>query len=394
MNWLMNGFTDASTWQIVIFTLIVTHVTMISVTVFLHRHQAHRALDLHPIPSHFFRCWLWLTTGQVTKEWVSVHRKHHAKCETEEDPHSPQTRGIRKVLFEGAELYRTESKNLETLNKYGTNTPNDWIEKNVYTRYSMMGVVLMLGIDVALFGVIGITVWAIQMAWTPIMAAGVINGIGHFWGYRNFETTDAATNISPWGILIAGEELHNNHHTYPTSAKLSVKSYEFDIGWMYIRILSALGLATVRKIPPQIELGSYNPEVSTATLRTLVDNRFAVMAIYGRAIRKTCALEMSRLGITSEERTLLSLARKWLYRNPERIPVAIKTQLEKLENPTVTKLAAMRDRLQMLWLERQANNQELVERFNAWCREAQTSNIEALQMIARQIQSMQPSLQK
>lgn len=393
MSWLMNGFTDASTWQIVIFTIVVTHVTMISVTVFLHRHQAHRALELHPIPSHFFRFWLWLTTGQVTKEWASVHRKHHAKCETEEDPHSPQTRGIRKVLLQGAELYRAETKNLETLNKYGANTPNDWIEKNLYTKYSWFGVVLMLGIDVALFGVIGFTVWAIQMAWTPIMAAGVINGIGHYWGYRNFETTDAATNISPWGILIAGEELHNNHHTYPTSAKLSVKSYEFDIGWMYIRILSALGLATVRKIPPQIELGSYNPEVSTATLRTLIENRFAVMAIYGREIRNACSMEMSKLGITSEERTLLSLAKKWLYRNPERIPIEIKTQLEKLENPTVVKLAAMRDRLQMLWLERKASNQELVERFNAWCLEAQASNIEALQLIARKLQSMQ-SLQK
>lgn len=393
MYWLTSGFTDASWWQIVIFTLVVTHITMISVTVFLHRHQAHRALELHAIPSHFFRFWLWLTTGQVTKEWVSIHRKHHAKCETDDDPHSPQTRGIRTVLLEGSELYRAEAKNLETLQKYGRNTPDDWIEQNLYTRYSMFGVVLMFGIDVVLFGVIGITVWAIQMVWTPIMAAGVINGIGHFWGYRNFETTDAATNISPWGILIAGEELHNNHHTYPTSAKLSVKPYEFDIGWMYIRILSFLALAKVRKIPPQIKLGDYQSEMNVARLRTLVDNRFAVMAIYGREIRRACALEMSKLGISSEERTLLSLAKRWLHQNPERIPVEIKTQLEGLENPTVTKLTIMRDRLQMLWLERQANNQELVERFNTWCREAQSSNIEALQVIARQLQSMQ-SLQK
>jgi stearoyl-CoA desaturase (delta-9 desaturase) len=393
MDWLTSGFTNASWWQIVIYTLVVTHITMISVTVFLHRHQAHRALELHSIPSHFFRFWLWLTTGQVTKEWVATHRKHHAKCETEEDPHSPQTRGIRKVLLEGAELYRAETTNLETMNKYGANTPNDWIEKNLYTRYSMFGVVLMLFIDVTLFGVIGITVWAIQMVWTPIMAAGIINGIGHYWGYRNFETADAATNILPWGILIAGEELHNNHHTYPTSAKLSVKPYEFDIGWMYIRILSFLGLASVRKVPPKMKLGNYKPAVDLVALSTLVTHRFEVMAIYGREIRKACALELSKMGLTSQERTLLSLARKWLHQSPERIPLEVKTQLEMLENPTVRRLANMRDRLQTLWLERKASNHELADRFQAWCSDAQASNIEALQVIARQIQSLQ-SLQK
>ena len=390
MNWLINGLMYATWWQIVIFTLMVTHITMASVTIFLHRHQAHKALELHAVPSHFFRFWLWLTTGFVTKEFVAIHRKHHAKCESVEDPHSPQTLGICTVLFRGAELYRAEAKNLETLQKYGTNTPDDWIENHLYIPYSMLGVSLMLMIDVALFGVIGITVWAIQMVWTPIMAAGVINGIGHYWGYRNFEVSDAATNILPWGILIAGEELHNNHHTYSTSAKLSVKPYEFDIGWMYIQILSFFGLAKVRKIPPQIKMGNYNPMVDVSTLSTLISNRFAVMAIYGREIRIACREEMSKIGITSEERTLLLLAKKWLHRNPDRVPAVIKTQLAQLRNPTVMKLTEMRDRLQALWIERHASKQELVERFQSWCAEARASNIMALEVITHQLQSMQP----
>jgi stearoyl-CoA desaturase (delta-9 desaturase) len=225
------------------------------VTIFLHRHQAHRAVDLHPIPSHFFRFWLWLTTGQVTKEWAAIHRKHHAKCEREGDPHSPVVFGIKKVFWEGAELYRAESKNQDTMARYGHGTPDDWIERHLYTRHSWKGVALMLILNLTLFGAAGLTVWAVQMLWIPVTAAGIINGIGHYWGYRNFEAVDASTNISPWGILIGGEELHNNHHTYPTSAKLSVKPYEFDIGWLYIRVLETVGLAKARKTAPQIVFG-------------------------------------------------------------------------------------------------------------------------------------------
>lgn len=250
VDWLANGVLQAAWWQILAFTLVATHITIASVTIFLHRSQAHRSLDLHPIASHVFRFWLWLTTGMVTKEWVAIHRKHHAKCETEEDPHSPVAHGIKTVLLTGSELYRAEAKNQETLAKYGHNTPDDWMERNVYSRFSWQGVGLMLIINLALFGAIGATVWAVQMLWIPITAAGIINGLGHWWGYRNFEAADASTNISPWGILIGGEELHNNHHTYPTSAKLSVKKYEFDIGWVYIRGLEMLGLAKVRKTPP------------------------------------------------------------------------------------------------------------------------------------------------
>lgn len=252
MQWLANGYLDWAWWQIVIFTLVMTHITIASVTIFLHRCQAHRALDLHPLPSHFFRFWLWLTTGMVTKEWASVHRKHHAKCESVDDPHSPQILGIDTVLLRGAELYKIEAAKQETLDKFGHGTPDDWMERNIYSKFSWQGVGLMLIIDVFLFGGIGATVWAVQMLWIPITAAGVINGIGHFWGYRNYDCEDASTNIVPWGILIGGEELHNNHHTYATSAKLSNKWYEFDIGWMYICALSSLGLAKVKKVPPSL----------------------------------------------------------------------------------------------------------------------------------------------
>ena len=247
---LSNGLIGASGWEVFWYTMLFTHLTIAGVTIYLHRCQAHRALELHALPSHFFRFWLWLTTGMITREWAAVHRKHHAKCETEEDPHSPVTRGIKKVLLEGSELYRTESKNMETVEKYGHGAPNDWIERNLYTKHSALGVALMLIIDVLLFGAIGVTVWAVQMLWIPITAAGIINGIGHYWGYRNYDCADAATNIIPFGILIGGEELHNNHHTFGTSAKLSSKWYEFDIGWMYIRILEIMGLAKVKKIAP------------------------------------------------------------------------------------------------------------------------------------------------
>ena len=251
IDWLAHGLWSSAGWPTVLLVaLLLTHLTIASVTIFLHRAQAHRALELHALPAHFFRFWLWLTTGMVTKEWVAIHRKHHAKCETADDPHSPVAKGIRTVLLRGSELYRAEAKNLETLDKYGHHTPDDWIERHLYTGHSVLGVVLMAVIDLALFGALGLTVWPLQLLWIPIMAAGIINGIGHFWGYRNFESPDASTNVSPWGLIIGGEELHNNHHTYPTSAKFSVKPFEFDLAWGYIRALQALGLAKVRKTAP------------------------------------------------------------------------------------------------------------------------------------------------
>ena len=295
IDWLANGLWNLSWWQVVLYTLVTTHITIASVTIFLHRAQAHRAMDLHTIPSHFFRFWLWLSTGMVTKEWVAIHRKHHAKCETPDDPHSPQTRGIDTVFWKGAELYRVETKNQETIAKFGHGTPDDWIERNLYTRFSWQGVGLMLIINVALFGFAGLAVWAVQMAWIPITAAGIINGIGHYWGYRNFEAPDASTNISPWGLIIGGEELHNNHHTYPTSAKFSVKKYEFDMGWLYISLMSKIGWATVKKVPPKLQLGAIKPVADEKTLEALIANRYEVMAGYAREMRRVCKAEIAEL---------------------------------------------------------------------------------------------------
>jgi stearoyl-CoA desaturase (delta-9 desaturase) len=322
VDWLSKGWLNLSWWQLVLVTLAMTHITIVSVTVFLHRHQAHRALDLHPLPSHFFRFWLWLTTGQVTREWAAIHRKHHARCEQAEDPHSPHVFGIRKVLFEGAELYRTESKNQETLARFGHGTPDDWIERHLYTRFSWQGVGLMLIIDLALFGVAGLTVWAVQMAWIPVTAAGIINGAAHYWGYRNFEAPDASTNISPWGILIGGEELHNNHHTYPTSAKLSVKPYEFDIGWMYIRLMQSVGLASIKKRPPKLAFGDIRPVADEKTLEAVIANRYEVMAGYARRMRAVVRQEMDTLKARQVDAEVVVAARRWLHRDTDKVPVS------------------------------------------------------------------------
>jgi stearoyl-CoA desaturase (delta-9 desaturase) len=285
LSLLAHGLVPLPWWGYVVVALVFTHITIAAVTIYLHRSQAHRGLDLHPTVSHFFRFWLWLTTGMVTKEWVAIHRKHHAKVETADDPHSPQTRGINKVFWEGAELYRDEAKVHETLDKYGLGTPDDWIERNVYTRHSWEGVGLMLVVNLALFGPLGATIWAVQMAWIPITAAGIINGIGHYWGYRNFSCEDASRNIVPWGILIGGEELHNNHHAYGTSAKLSSRWYEFDLGWAYIRTLEFFGLATVRKVAPRLKFDRVKLNADLETLQAIITHRYAVLTSYASSLK-------------------------------------------------------------------------------------------------------------
>ena len=381
LDWLAHGLWRLNWWQLVLFTLAVTHVTMVSVTVFLHRHQAHRALDLHPFPSHFFRLWLWLTTGQVTKEWAAVHRKHHAKCEQAEDPHSPHVHGIRTVLFRGAELYRAESRNKETLSRFGHGTPNDWLERNLYTRFSGEGVGVMMVIDLALFGAAGLTVWAVQMAWTPIMAAGIINGAAHFWGYRNFEVPDASTNISPWGILIAGEELHNNHHTYPTSAKLSVKPYEFDIGWMYIRLLQMAGLARPKKIPPKLALGDVRPVADENALEALISNRYEIMAGYAKEMRRAFNDEIKAMKMRSTDAAVIQAARHWLHRDADKVPASAVAQLAlaRSVSPVLDKMVVMREELRQLWLSRSHSREQLAADLQAWCHRAEVSGIAVLQ---------------
>jgi stearoyl-CoA desaturase (delta-9 desaturase) len=377
IDWMGHGLFNLAWWQVLLITLGMTHITIASVTIYLHRHSAHRALDLHPIASHFFRFWLWMTTGQVTKQWTAIHRKHHAKCEREGDPHSPVIYGIETVFWKGAELYRKEAKNEETLARYGHNTPDDWIERHVYTGHSAWGVSLMLVIDVALFGFLGLTVWAVQMAWIPITAAGIINGIGHWWGYRNFEAQDASTNISPWGIIIGGEELHNNHHTYPTSAKLSVKPYEFDIGWMYIRILQAVGLAHVKKTPPRLAYGDIQPVADEKTLEALIANRYEVMANYARNLRVQWAQEAAKLKLDAP---VLQAANRWLHRDAEKVPSEVLAKLESAlaASPAIDKMVQMREELRQIWLNTSHSREQLAADLQAWCRRAEESGIAAL----------------
>ena len=391
LQWASNGLLDASWWQVVLATLALTHITIVSVTIFLHRAQAHRALDLHAIPSHFFRFWLWLTTSTVTKQWVAVHRKHHAKCETAEDPHSPVAHGIKKVLLEGRELYAVEAANLDTQKKYGHNTPDDWLERNLYTPRNNWGPIAMLLIDIALFGAIGITVWAVQMLWIPVFAAGIVNGLGHFWGYRNFEAPDASTNISPWGIIIGGEELHNNHHTYPTSAKLSVKPFEFDIGWGYIRALELMGLAKVRKVAPRLKLGEIKPQADAKTLEAIVANRYELMAGYAREVRLACGTELDRLKANGQESAAAKLksVRKWMDRDESLVPSNLRAQLEqaRLASPQLDKLIQMREELRALWTRTNVSAEQLVADLQSWCQRAEASGIAALQEFSRKLRA-------
>lgn len=376
LHWLANGYLDWSWWKIVLFTLIATHITIAAVTIFLHRCQAHRALDLHPIASHFFRFWLWLTTGMVTKEWASIHRKHHAKCETVDDPHSPQVLGIATVLSRGAELYKQEAANQETLEKFGHGTPNDWLERNVYSKFSWQGVAIMLIIDVFLFGGIGLTVWAVQMLWIPITAAGVINGIGHYWGYRNFDCEDASTNIIPWGILIGGEELHNNHHTFATSAKLSNKWYEFDIGWLYIQLMSSVGLATVKKIPPKAVLSDLRP-ADQNTLEAIIANRYEIMARYSKTLRQFFSNEVQHMQVLAAH---LSDARTWLAKDESRLTQEEQAKLEELmaSNVQLRKMIEMRRDLQAIWGRSSATKEQLLAQLHAWCQHAEDSGLTSL----------------
>lgn len=381
---MYTGVLDLPWWGYVVYALVLTHITIAAVTIYLHRHSAHRALDLHPVPAHFFRFWLWLTTGMITKHWTAIHRKHHAKCETVDDPHSPQIFGIRKVLMEGAELYRKEGRNKETLERYGYGTPEDWLERNVYCR-DRIGISAMLIINVILLGPIGITIFAVQMLWIPFLAAGVINGIGHFWGYRTFQPEDASTNIVPWGILIGGEELHNNHHAYATSAKLSNQWYEFDIGWLYIRILEILGLAKVKKIAPKLVLDRSKTTCDLATLQAVVTHRYEVIAKYAATLRKTCAGELQLLkGSAGVD---MGSLKRWLRLDRESLPAAELAQRDAAirSSNTLTTVYHMRDELAQLWQRSTASKEQLVKQLEDWCHRAEASGIVALEQFSRRL---------
>ncbi len=378
---MVDGLLNLSLWGYIAAALLLTHITIVSVTVFLHRHQAHRALDLHPAVSHFFRFWLWLTSGMVTREWVAVHRKHHAKCEQPEDPHSPKIFGIRKVFWEGAELYRIEAANKETLEKYSRGTPDDWLERNLYGRYSGKGPVAMLIIDLALFGVAGLSIWAVQMLWIPLFAAGVINGIGHWWGYRSYECTDAATNIVPWGILIGGEELHNNHHAFPASARLSSKWWEFDAGWFYIRSLELMGLAHVKKVAPMPVVVQGKEEVDLDTVQAIILNRMHVMARYGKdvlqAVLKQEFATVDNAGDLRQTRRLLLREATLLDENARSTLHNVLKRSDALDTAYQFRL-----RLQNIWNRSAASHEHLLHALQEWCAQAEVSGIKALREFA------------
>ena len=388
MTFLNSGLLDLPWWGVVALTLIFTHITIIAVTVFLHRSQAHRALDLHPMVNHFFRFWLWLTTGMVTKEWVAIHRKHHAKCETIDDPHSPQIKGIGKVFWQGSELYRAEAAQQETLERYGHGTPNDWLERHVYSRHSWAGLMLMLALDVLMFGAIGITVFAVQMLWIPVLAAGVINGIGHYWGYRNYEPQDASRNIVPWGILIGGEELHNNHHAFSSSAKLSSKWWEFDIGWVYIQILKSCRLARIKKVAPVPRKIPGKQAIDLDTLRAVVLNRFYIMAEFARTvIIPVLRMELRRMD--KSYRQFLKRHRKLLLREETQMSEYERHYLQDLlkASQSLRIVHEYRQQLQALWGRTTASHEKLLAALQDWCTQAEASGIQALQEFARSLRS-------
>jgi len=380
---LFSGVLDLPWWGLVVVTLVLTHVSIAAVTIYLHRHQAHRALDLHPLASHFFRLWLWMTTGMVTKEWAAVHRKHHAKCETADDPHSPQILGINRVLWGGVFLYVKEAHNERTLERYGHGTPDDWLERNVYGSPAKLGVIVMGLIDVTLFGVVpGLLMLAVQIAWIPFWAAGVINGIGHYWGYRNWSTFDASTNIFPLGILIGGEELHNNHHAFGSSAKLSNRWYEFDIGWMYIRILDVLGLAEVKKVAPRPRFTQPKPVADFDTLQAVITYRYDVLAKYAKSLKKTYAEELRVLRrFAPQDAQLLKGLRRWLNRDERQLGDAERARLAEAlaKSEKLSTVYGMRQELAALWQRSNASREQLLKQLQDWCGRAEASGIRQLE---------------
>jgi stearoyl-CoA desaturase (Delta-9 desaturase) len=387
---IFSGLLDLPWWGYVLSALALTHITIAAVTIYLHRHQAHRALELHPVVSHFFRFWLWLTTGMVTKEWAAIHRKHHAKCETAEDPHSPKVYGINRVLWVGVGLYVKESFNKETLERYGHGTPDDWIERHLYSRSAIYGVSFLLALNMLVFGVLpGALIWLTQIAWIPFWAAGVINGVGHFFGYRSYDVFDASTNIVPWGILIGGEELHNNHHAFASSARLSSKWYEFDIGWMYIRILESLGLATVKKLAPRPRFAAPKAIADLDTLHAVIANRYDVLSRYAKSLKRMYSEEVERLKHWSpRDAEALRSTRRALLRGQELAGAEGARLSEALKNSRALATAiAMRNELVALWERSSASKEQLLRQLQDWCHRAESSGIAPLVDFSHRLRS-------
>jgi len=396
LDFMTGGFLQLSTWQLVLTFLVMVQVTIAGVTLYLHRSQAHRGVDMHPLLSHFFRLWLWMSTGMLTKDWVAVHRKHHAKCETEDDPHSPMVEGINKVLFDGVSLYKQETQNQETLDQYGRGTPDDWIENNIYSHYKRAGIIMMLLINLALFGVLGLTVWALQMIWIPFWAAGVINGVAHFWGYRTFHTPDTATNLTPFAFWIGGEELHNNHHAFPSSAKFSIKPWEFDIGWMYLRILSALGLAKVKKVAPIPFINASDKHIDLDTLKAVFANRLHVMASYARKVTKP-VLKEHKLSASEACSCTYRKLKSLLVRDQRMMDDCARDELNAVldSSDQLNTVYQFRLQLQQVWERTATSHEHLVQALKDWCAQAEATGIQVLEEFAQHLReySLRPATQ-
>jgi stearoyl-CoA desaturase (delta-9 desaturase) len=392
VNNIIFGVLNLSFWGHVLALFILTQVTIAAVSIYLHRHQTHKALSLHPIISHFFRFWLWLTTGMVTKEWVSIHRKHHASSDVDGDPHSPLVFGIKKVFWEGAELYREASKDEDMIAKYSHGTPNDWIERYVYTPRASYGIALMFFIDLLLFGVAGITIWALQMIWIPLFAAGVINGIGHYWGYRNYECRDAARNINPLGLFLAGEELHNNHHAFASSAKFSSKWWEFDMGWTWIRILSFFGLARVHKLAPKLAINQEKTAVDLDTVKAVIANRLHVMSSYYKLVIRPILKHEKIEAKATEHKKLFQGAKRLLRRENTLLTHQAKTRLDDLlsAREKLKLVYSYKQSLQSVWLKTASTQKDLIEALQHWCHQAEQSGLAALTQFAQQIKGYVP----
>lgn len=390
-TWLAHGFFALPWWGYALITLGLTHITILTVTIFLHRCQAHRALELHASISHFFRFWLWLTTGMITHEWVAIHRKHHAFSDKPGDPHSPHVYGIAKVLGEGVELYQAAALDMAAIEKYGKGTPNDWLEQNLYTPHHLWGIWLMLGIDISLFGVIGISVWALQMLWIPLFAAGVVNGLGHWFGYRNFESADQSRNLLPWGIFIGGEELHNNHHTFTTSAKLSVKWYELDYGWLWIKILSCCQLAQIKKaIPIMHTAAQANAVPDLGTLEAVISNRYALAVKYAQSLKLECRHEIERLKSSLQNSPSWGKLKTLLTKDKELLTTAEASTIKQVcqLSPLLQNIFSMRAELSELWARSNLSQEQLVQALQAWCQRAETSGIENLKAFSWRLRSI------
>ncbi len=394
LDFMAGGMWQLSIWQLIVTFLVMVQVTIAAVTLYLHRSQAHRGVDLHPLLSHFFRLWLWMSTGMLTREWVAVHRKHHAKCETEEDPHSPMVEGINKVLFDGVSLYKKETENQETLDKYGRGTPDDWIETNIYSRYKRAGIVLMLLVNLAMFGVVGLSIWALQLIWIPFWAAGVINGAGHFWGYRTFHTLDTATNLTPFAFWIGGEELHNNHHAFPGSAKFSIKPWEFDIGWMYLRILSAVGLAKVKKVAPMPIINANEKSIDLDTLKAVFANRLHVMASYARKVTRP-VLKEHKLPASEACSCTYRKLKALLVRDQRMMDDCARTELNAVldSSDQLNTVYQFRLQLQQVWERTATSHEHLVQALKDWCVQAEATGIKVLEDFAQHLReySLQPA---